>query len=198
MNRNRLKFGLFATIFIALSVASLGRIPYYLYVEKPTSSSDLIIVLSGNAPNRVDHATQLYHQGVAPKILISGGPFYDTNEAQIMRDYAVKRGIKKQDIYLETQSKSTVDNAVHSLEIIATLNTKRISPIKKIIVVTSGFHSYRSYQVFRSIFPESYQLYSMPSEPMPSQWVSWWTNTTQIEIYAIEFLKLIFYAFYYL
>jgi uncharacterized SAM-binding protein YcdF (DUF218 family) len=198
MNRNRLKFGLFATIFIALSVASLGRIPYYLYVEKPTSSSDLIIVLSGNAPNRVDHATQLYHQGVAPKILISGGPFYDTNEAQIMRDYAVKRGIKKQDIYLETQSKSTVDNAVHSLEIIATLNTKRISPIKKIIVVTSGFHSYRSYQVFRSIFPESYQLYSMPSEPMPSKWVSWWTNTTQIEVYAIEFLKLIFYAFYYL
>lgn len=198
MNRNVFKFGVYLTVLIALFAASVGRVPYFLYVEKPTQSADLIIVLSGHAPSRVDKAIQLYHQGVAPKLLISGGPFYDTNEALIMRDYAIKRGVKKGDIYLETQSESTFDNATNSLNIITTINTKRISPMTDIIIVTSGFHSYRSYKVFKSIFPNAFQLFSMPSDPMPNQWVSWWKSPSQIEVYAIEFLKWIFYLVYYL
>lgn len=54
-------------IFVLLLFA-----PRWLYVERLLPEADWIVVLGGESGERVIGAAELYHQGVAPKIFVSG------------------------------------------------------------------------------------------------------------------------------
>ena len=49
-----------------------------LVTARPTDRADVIVVLAGSTGDRVREGVRLYHAGVAPRILMTGGPFFDT------------------------------------------------------------------------------------------------------------------------
>lgn len=114
-------------------------------VERP---ADVIVVLGAaeyrGRPSpvleaRLNHALFLYHQGLAPRILTTGGAGGDPTftEAEVGRAYLSRRGVPAEAIISETQSSSTVESTVAAAEIMQRLD------LKSCIVVSDGYHIYR-------------------------------------------------------
>jgi len=191
-------FKIISVCFICVVVGVIF-IPTILFYSKPVGHADLMIVLAGDSSGaRCDYAMSLYKDGVSDQMLMSGGRVYDTSFAMLMKNYVVTRGVPAQDILIETVSTSTYENALFSL---ALIEKKRLQgqTISSVVVVTSGFHSYRSYHVFRSVFPTDIEVYMIPSDDYGDQIDGlWWTDLNRVEEVGIEFFKLIFYYMYYL
>lgn len=123
---------------------------------------DAILVLGGGvrddgslplcAALRVQKAVELFKQGAAPVIVMSGGWYYkyttppSTTEAQAMKSHAKSLGINPTRIYTERWSKNTVGNALY-------LKSSHIKPRqwKNVLIVTSKFHLVRAGYVFQKI-----------------------------------------------
>ena len=93
-----------------------------LFVSDPLKKADAIVVLSAGisrsgtlrngAIERLDHATELFKKGWAPRIVISGGPHrYGHIEADIMANYLYGRRVPPSDVIRERRSRRTYTNA---------------------------------------------------------------------------------------
>lgn len=89
---------------------------------------------------RVDHAVSLYKNHYALKILMSGGTDKETNvnEAEIMKEIAIRAGVPETDILLEKQSSSTYENFAFSQKILEKTG------LHSVIVVTDPYHNARA------------------------------------------------------
>jgi uncharacterized SAM-binding protein YcdF (DUF218 family) len=106
-------------------------------------------VLPGGVPSaalaaRVEKAVELYHQGLAPRLLFSGGVGVNPpSEARVMRALAVRLGVPEEACLLEELSHSTEQNARFSAEVLRTLGARRV------VVVSDPYHLLRARQCFR-------------------------------------------------
>ncbi len=87
---------------------------------------------------RVERGVQLFQQGLAPRLVISGGGAGETSEAAIGRELALRAGVPESACLIETKSGSTFANAVHSVELLRPLGVTRV------FVVTDDFHAFRA------------------------------------------------------
>lgn len=144
----------FAALAISVVVLWVGLTMFEVWRVGRTSSfdkADAIVVMgaaqydgrpSPQLAARLDHALQLWKDGVAPVIVVTGGnqPGDRFTEADASRDYLVDRGVPTSAIVAEATSHSTWE---------AMSNLRRIAddgnlPIDDIVVVTDPFHSLRS------------------------------------------------------
>lgn len=89
-------------------------------------------------------------------LLLSGGrsnPAIDVPECEIMKDYAVSRGVSPVNIIPEDSSLDTIGNAVFSREIV-----DKLDAVSKIFVITSCYHVERSRYLFDMCFGDRYLL----------------------------------------
>jgi len=119
---------------------------------------DAIVVLGagvtkkGNLPRvaraRVDKAIELYINGAAQRIILSG-----RKEAMIMKRFAARKGVSRKDLLLENSSVDTIGNAFFTKK-------KFLQPRgwHRIVVVTSPFHLTRAKLVFRKILGNDYAI----------------------------------------
>ncbi len=112
-------------------------------VEK---NADCIIVLgcgirkdktpSHMLEDRLNEGIELYKAGAAPKILMSGDhgrTNYD--EVNVMKSYAVERGVPAEDIFMDHAGFSTYESMYRAKEIFC---------VDSAVVVTQKFHIYRA------------------------------------------------------
>lgn len=61
---------------------------------------------------RIDHAVELFHEGVAPVLIVTGGKQEGdrTTEAASARDYAIARGVPEGAILVEDESRTTLQS----------------------------------------------------------------------------------------
>ena len=87
---------------------------------------------------RVDHAVQLWRQGLAPVLVMTGGRGVGdtTSEAAVERRYAISKGVPDKAILVETESRSTSE----SLRNVATMMT---TDRREVILVSDPFHMLR-------------------------------------------------------
>ncbi len=140
--------GLTIYIFIAIYIAK------NVYFDNKTQS-DAVIVLGArsfvnNEVNqcvvaRVTHAVDLYNDGYAKKIILSGGTdkrptFKDTNEALEMKKIALSydENLREENILIEDDSTSTYENLAFSQKIM------NENDLHSAIIVTEPFHSPRA------------------------------------------------------
>jgi uncharacterized SAM-binding protein YcdF (DUF218 family) len=114
--------------------------------------SDVIIVLGAKSyknrtreynpclVERVNHGVELYKKGLAGTLLFTGGDDTEdgSNEAETMKEIAVKQGIPESSVALENHSTSTYENFMLSKKIMDTHGWKSA------VVVTEPFHSPRA------------------------------------------------------
>lgn len=152
---NTLFSALLILVVIGL-VVELGLYGFILYKgnREVPQKSDLILVLgaqinedqpSPHLQHRLDKAVELYNDGYGEMVLVSGGQGSDEimTEAQVMKNYLIKRGVPAERILTEEQATSTRENAVFS---------KRIMDLrgyKSAVVVTNDFHIYRGLKEVR-------------------------------------------------
>jgi uncharacterized SAM-binding protein YcdF (DUF218 family) len=88
---------------------------------------------------RLDHALQLYHRGLAPRILTTGGAGGDPifTEGGVGRSYLVGKGVPSESIVVELEGETTVHSVVAAAEILRRMG------LQSAIVVSDGYHIYR-------------------------------------------------------
>ncbi|WP_256559660.1 YdcF family protein [Myxococcus dinghuensis] len=118
------------------------------------ASADAVVVLGarvleGGVPSatlraRTEKAVALYHQGVAPRLVFSGGVgVHAPSEASVMLTLATRLGVPAEACALEEDSHSTEDNARLSARVLRTLGARRV------VVVSDPYHLLRARQYFR-------------------------------------------------
>ena len=116
------------------------------------TSSDCILVLGAgirrNNPSpmledRLKTAIELYNQGIAPKILVSGDHEHDDyDEVNVMKNYLKENGIPSEDIFMDHAGLSTYDSIYRA---------KKIFTANKIIIVTQKYHLYRALYISKTV-----------------------------------------------
>ncbi len=95
---------------------------------------------------RVSHAAAMHRDGLAPRLLLSGGivggPW---SEAEAMRRLLVAGGAAPDRLLLEDRSRNTVENAVFSLRLLAGTGARRLA------VVSDAWHLPRALLIFRRL-----------------------------------------------
>ena len=133
---------------------------------------DAIVSISGGDTNaRADKAIELYKNGWADLIVMSGaaadksGP----SNAKAMQLRAIESGINKENILLDEYSHNTTENAENSSKIFLENN------IKAVILVTSGYHQRRASLEFNEKAPKV-KVVNGPVLTDKNWGVFWWLN----------------------
>jgi len=94
---------------------------------------------------RTRHAVRLWQRGVAPRIVITGGPSHGGHtEAAAGGRYAQALGVPESALVLEGRSTSTEENADFAAKLL---------PGAKVLVVSDPYHVFRCRRVFGRYFP---------------------------------------------
>jgi len=95
--------------------------------------------------DRIVRAAELYHEGVADKIICSGGVGkHPPAEAEVEKQLLMKAGVAEENIIVEAASTSTAEQAVLIKKICDR------EGFNSIALVTSFYHEKRATQLFRS------------------------------------------------
>src|SRR5437667_5289367 len=101
-----------------------------LLVEDSSAQADTIVVLGGETVYRPARALELYQQGAATNVIISG-----EGDCEGVRITLEGKGVPASAIQLECESRTTRENAIFTVPLLRAQNAKRV------IIVTSWFHS---------------------------------------------------------
>jgi uncharacterized SAM-binding protein YcdF (DUF218 family) len=184
----------------------LTHVADYLVVSDPLEQADGIAVLSGDETTRCPKAADLFLHGWAPRILLTKG--YSPDEELALKRYGVREleshekclailrfyNVPAQAVeVLDGYNESTADEA-HRLR-----RYLQGQKMKRLIVVTSSFHTRRSRLLLRRVLRGTGVEVSVQAAPAnflfdPQEW---WTRRRDSTTLLWEYQKLIFYALRY-
>ena len=128
-------------VTMALAVVLWGR--------RDTATPSAAIVVLGAAqyegrPSpvlraRLDHALVLWHQGIAPRLILTGGrgPRDTTSEAEVGRAYAIRHGVPATAIALEREGRTTSESLRAVVAMMKSENDRSV------VLVSDPFHMLR-------------------------------------------------------
>jgi uncharacterized SAM-binding protein YcdF (DUF218 family) len=186
----RIAVGIFV---LALAAASAAVYSIAYEIERQSTvdearPADVIVVLGAaeyrGRPSpvlvaRLNHALFLFRQGMAPRILTTGGSGGDPTftEGEVARAYLSKRGIPSEAIIVESEGESTVHSIAATAEIMRRLN------LTSGIVVSDGYHIYR---VKKMLEFKGINVYGSPRPEQPREgWRQRWLYVRQAIAYAL-------------
>jgi len=138
-------------LLVLLAAAALLYPQKFLCVDSGSVKADVMVVLGGGSHDRPERAAELFKQRIAPRILVSG-----LGDCAIYRRSLIQAGVPAQAIQMEDRSRTTRENAILAV------NQLRHQGARRVIIVTSWYHSRRALACFEHYGPEI-QFYSCPS-----------------------------------
>lgn len=156
--------------------------------------SDAIFVFGSPSDARIDRAIELYQQGVADMIIISGqGPYYRVNEqseAYRMALRAESRGIPTEAIIIEEQAITIPDNVKRTIDLLMLRNFK---PASLTIVATDcilqraqmDWYKFTPWEM--NVFPVGVKAQSVAFTKE-----GWYKDNSTTNVVLNEYAKLIF------
>jgi uncharacterized SAM-binding protein YcdF (DUF218 family) len=95
---------------------------------------------------RLDHALDLYHEGLAPRIMTTGGAGGDPvfTEGGVGEEYLIGRGVPSEAIVAVNEGSTTV----HSIALAG--ERMRRMGLRSVIVVSDGYHIFRVKKMLES------------------------------------------------
>ena len=165
-------------ILIGLITVELIFFGINLYVKQSTKNQiitnedyydfkdiDCILVLGagiwGNRPShmledRLLAGIELYKNGIAPKIIMSGDHGREEyDEVNVMKEFAIQKGVPSEDIFMDHAGFSSYESIYRAKEIFKT---------KKVIIVTQEYHLYRALYIANSLGLEAYGVGADPRQ----------------------------------
>lgn len=130
-------------VFVVLLAVAAAWPEKFLLVEQKPEKADAIVVLGGGITTRVPRARELFQEGFAPVIIVSG-----KGDGDEMRRWLINGNVPAAAVRAELKSENTWQNARFSVAVLRDLGAKRV------ILVTSWFHSRRALACFRKAAPE--------------------------------------------
>lgn len=124
---------------------------------------DCILVLGagiwGDKPSpmledRLNEAIDLYKSGISNKIIMSGDHGTTTHdEVNIMKSYAIEKGVNSEDIFMDHAGFSTYESMCRAKEIFG---------VNKVLIITQKYHLYRAVYIANKLGLDAYGKNSDP------------------------------------
>ncbi|MBS1609292.1 MAG: YdcF family protein [Bacteroidetes bacterium] len=136
----------------------------YHHMNHPLVKSDCILVLGSHDLRVAERAAELYLQGLAPLVIMSGGlgnltkDMWTESEADQFARIAMQKGVPAEVILIENKSTNTGENILFTQQL---LKQKRIDP-QSFIVVQKPYMERRSYATFKKHWPAKNLLVTSP------------------------------------
>ena len=143
---------------------------------------DCILVLGNHDLRVAEYAADLFLQGYAPFLVISGGfgnytkGVWDTAEADLFASIAVDKGVPAEKIIIENKSTNTGENITFTKKL---LHEKGIE-FNSFSLVQKPYMERRSYATFKMHWPEKKVLVTSP--PIPFDKYTENSNNLELEI----------------
>jgi uncharacterized SAM-binding protein YcdF (DUF218 family) len=162
--------GVLALALLLLAGWALCVAAIHLYGRRDEARpADAIVVLGaahyGGRPSpvlraRLDHAIELYRDGIAPVIIMTGGraPGDTVSEAVVSRRYALRQGVPETAVLTERGGMTTVE----SVEAVARLMEAR--GMESAVLVSDPFHMLRLKLLARQL---GFRGYTSPTRTSP-------------------------------
>jgi uncharacterized SAM-binding protein YcdF (DUF218 family) len=144
----------------------------YLVVDQPPFPADMIVVLGGDLRGtRILKAADLCWQGYAPHVMVSGaGSLYGQHESDLAIHWAVMHGYRE-DLFLPFRFSATSTRD----EVQAVVRELRVLHVKRVILVTSSFHTRRAALIFHQTAPDlPFRVVASPDRYFTPD--AWWKN----------------------
>ena len=199
-------------LFLASAAALLIKEPVltaigdFLVVSDPLQKADAIEVLAGGEATRCPKAAELFSQGWASRIVITKGNY--PHGVEELKRY----GVQEREGYercvsilwnlkvpqsaitiLGGYNESTADEAEKLL------NYMEQQGLKRLIIVTSNYHSRRTRLLFRRTLGRRGMTVLVQAAPTNYEFdpAKWWTRRNDMKTLLLEYQRLIFYALRY-
>jgi len=144
---------------------SLAQILWdYHHMNHGLEKSDCILALGSHDLRVAERAAELYLEGWAPLVVMSGGlgnltkETWTEPEADQFAAIAIQKGVPEQNILIENKSTNTGENILFTQKL---LGQKNIHP-SSFIVVQKPYMERRSYATFKMHWPEKKLLITSP------------------------------------
>lgn len=180
----------FIFILVVCAVLYLARVPllrlageFWVVDERP-ETSDVIVVLSGDNydAERAARAASLFKSGMAPRVVATG---------RALRSYATTTDLMKRDLVEHGVPESAIVPFTHKAddtrdEAAAVSEFVRSHGWKKILLVTSNYHTRRSQYIYEHVLPSSDQLLTVAAPDSNYDPNYWWRTRTGVKIFFHE------------
>lgn len=134
----------------------------YIYSPEDVPNADTVLILGAYVypdgtlsymlQDRVNVGFELYAQGKAPKIIVSGDHGRkDYDEVNTMKDFLKGKGVPGKDIFMDHAGFSTYESLYRARDIFQ---------VKKVIIVTQEYHLLRAVFIARELGLEAYGVAS--------------------------------------
>lgn len=180
-----LMVAMFLLSFVLFPLAQIYTFGTTDYARK----ADVLVVLgaavrvdgtpSAALRTRLDHAVQLYQEGLAPKIIMSGGvETSGANEAQAMRDYAIAHGVAAGAVLVDEAGSDTDHTVADTVPMIKELGAQTV------LVDSHFYHLPRIKMAYRAkrvnvlttpcaLSPHDNSVTGATIREIPAFWVYW-------------------------
>ena len=165
-------------------------------LEDTGENVDCIIVLGSIKATkyRVPVAINAYNAGRAKKIMLCGGalrmfPDGEFIEAEHMYKRVIELGIPKENIILEKNSQSTVENILCAM--VELQRTFWLNNVKKVLLVTTTYHMRRSLAIASYLFPIHIDVVPCPANDNNTNRYNWMNSSEGIERAKGEALNIV-------
>lgn len=169
-----------------------------LITAHPLAKADLVLVLAGQTLLRVPEGARLYHEGFAPKILLTNEPKargteellrlgirfpdHQDNALTILEALRVPRSA-----ILTIQERTNSTRA----EMQAVARFLASHPVKRLIIVTSKSHTTRAFKIFSTGLGSGIQLIMHPVPNDPYDPTRWWQDRVDAKDVLHEYQALV-------
>jgi len=158
---------------VAVTLALIARGVLHDAGEQQLHPADAIVIFGAaeyaGRPSpvfraRLDHANQLFRQGLAPVVITTGGAAADPqfSEGGVGHDYLMHHGVPESALIAETQASDTSESAARVAVIM------RANRMKSCIAVSDAYHMFRIQKLLEN---QGLQVYIAPrpdSRPKPA------------------------------
>jgi uncharacterized SAM-binding protein YcdF (DUF218 family) len=177
-----------AAVWAVTKVNTISRVIEDQSRRDEARKADIIIVLGAaeyrGKPSpvleaRLNHALFLFLQGLAPRILTTGGSGGDPTytEGGVAHNYLSRHGVPSEAILVESEGETTVHSIAAASEIMQRMG------LHSCIVVSDGYHIFR---VKKMLEQRGIQVYGSPRpEEGGADKRSWWIYARQAIAYGL-------------
>jgi uncharacterized SAM-binding protein YcdF (DUF218 family) len=175
-------------VVLTCGVAIVAALPltlagYLFPILRADGRANAIVALGGFGVPRAELAADLFLEGAAPLVVVTGA-----GDCGTMREVLLARGVPASAILTECASRSTQENAALSADLL------RENHVRSAILVTHWFHAGRALAAFRAAAPEA-RFSAATIRPSEPSWRLGWVGPPGPTL--AEFAKIPWYALRY-
>ncbi|MGG1556073.1 YdcF family protein [Paenibacillus ferrarius] len=160
----------------------------FMFIETNIDPADVIMVPGGSHPQLMEKAVELFHQGLAPYILPSGGstPNVKSTVWEFLRDIGIALGVPENAILREDKATNTFENSRFSKQILQQMG---IRPSKAILVCKS-YHARRALLTYQVDFNETTFMVAPVTDKTGTNKDNWFLDEKRINFVMKELTKV--------